>query len=175
MHFKKYGLQIRLAEESDAAFILRLRTDISLSRHIHFTDSNIENQKLWIREYKKREQAGIEFYFIFSDSNGIPLGVSRIYNITPSFFTIGSWIFIPTAPQGSAILGDIICREFAFEKFDGKDCHFEVRKENKTVLKYHHTYSPEFLYEEGEDLYFKLSYSNFERQKKRYLKLLLKK
>ena len=45
---EKYGLTARFVEETDAEFIIKLRTDKSLSMYIHSTDSNVDNQKEWI-------------------------------------------------------------------------------------------------------------------------------
>ena len=63
--YEKYGLQLRFVNEDDAEFIIKLRTDPKLGKFIHSTSSDIEEQKKWIRAYKKREQAGTDYYFIF--------------------------------------------------------------------------------------------------------------
>ena len=57
---KRYGISVRLVEEDDAEFILKLRTNRKLSRYLHKTDADIEKQIQWIRNYKKRE---LELYF----------------------------------------------------------------------------------------------------------------
>ena len=62
---EKYGLFARFVNESDAEFIVKLRTDPVLGKWIHSTDSDIENQKQWLREYKERERNGLDYYFIF--------------------------------------------------------------------------------------------------------------
>ena len=75
----KYGIDVRFVEESDAEFILSLRTDPKLSRYLHATDNDVEKQRQWIRKYKEREAHGKEYYFMYI-KNENKLGVSRIYN-----------------------------------------------------------------------------------------------
>ena len=55
-NYKKYDIELSLVTEEDAQFILDLRTDASKSRFISKTDYNIDVQKNWIKEYKKREK-----------------------------------------------------------------------------------------------------------------------
>ena len=57
----RYGLHVRLVREEDAEFIVKLRTDPKLGRYIHATDNNVEKQRKWIRDYKKRENDGIQY------------------------------------------------------------------------------------------------------------------
>ena len=61
----KYGIDVRFVEESDAEFILSLRTDPKLSRYLHATDNDVEKQRQWIRKYKEREAHGKEYYFMY--------------------------------------------------------------------------------------------------------------
>ena len=61
---ERYGLNVRLVEEKDAGFILSLRTNPKLSRYIHNTDDSLDKQRQWIRDYKKRELEGKDYYFI---------------------------------------------------------------------------------------------------------------
>ena len=63
---ESYDIHTRLVNEDDAEFIIDLRTDKDLSRYIHDTSPDLDNQIQWIREYKKREAEGKEYYFIYS-------------------------------------------------------------------------------------------------------------
>jgi hypothetical protein len=55
---EKYDLRMRLVEESDAEFILSLRTDESLNQFLSKTSTSLSAQIDWIRNYKIREEAG---------------------------------------------------------------------------------------------------------------------
>lgn len=167
----KYGLHIRLVEAQDADFILKLRTDPRLGRFLNTTKPDKKAQISWIKEYKKREQAGLDYYFIFEKPVGVPLGVCRIYDIKDTEFTIGSWLFSPDAPVGSAILADIITREIAFGFMPQKKLKFDVKCGNVNVLRYQYTYKPTVIQEDVEDILFELSKENFEKYKKLHLRM----
>lgn len=110
----KYGLFCRLVDETDCEFILKLRTDEVLSRFIHSTENNLNNQIAWLREYKKREAVGKDYYFVFIYNNN-HVGVCRLYNITDTSFIFGSWLFKRDAPFFCSAAGAIIAHEIAFE------------------------------------------------------------
>lgn len=110
----RYGLHCRLVNESDAGFILKLRTNERLSRFIHPTENNLEKQIDYLRAYKERESQGIDYYFIFF-LNDKPVGVNRLYHITEKEFTFGSWVFEEGLPYWVSCAGAIIAREFGFE------------------------------------------------------------
>jgi hypothetical protein len=110
----RYGLHVRFVNENDAEFIVNLRTHPKLSRFIHKTDVDIEKQKHWIRNYKEREKAGKEYYFIFL-IEGKSVGLNRLYNIEEDSFTSGSWVFDPDAPFESSIASALITRIIAFD------------------------------------------------------------
>lgn len=88
----RYGLHTRFVEESDADFIFKLRTDTRLGRFLNSTKPDKEAQIIWTKEYKKRELAGVDYYFVFEKPKGTPLGVCRIYDIEDDEFTIGQLV-----------------------------------------------------------------------------------
>ena len=134
----KYGVHLRLVNVCDAKFIVNLRTDPLLGRFIHDTSPNVEKQCEWIRSYKKRELAGLEYYFIFYSDNK-PFGVNRLYHMEdPDRFTSGSWICLPGTSSEAVLASALIPRIIAFEMLDKKmefgveGCH----EENKKVIKF---------------------------------------
>lgn len=136
---EKYGVRARLVNENDAGFILKLRTDEELSKYIHDTSSKLQDQIHWIREYKKREAEGIEYYFVYS-SNGRDFGLNRLYNIDWQYkkYTCGSWICERGSDLKDVIATTLIPRIVSFDilglviedAFDG------VHENNKKVIKY---------------------------------------
>lgn len=167
---EKYGLKARFVVENDAEFIVKLRTDETLSKFIHFTDNDIEKQKEWIRNYKFREALGQEYYFIFF-YNGEPIGLERIYNITQDAFTHGSLVFSPDSPIGSSVKADIITREVGFSILDKKTNLFDVSKGNNGVITYHQRYKPIKISEDEESYHYSLSKENFDYYKSVYMKI----
>lgn len=173
----KYGLHVRLVNEDDAEFILKLRTDPELSKYIHDTNNDIKEQRQWISQYKRREHEGKEYYFIFYKGK-TPVGLNRIYKIHDNVFTTGSWIFERDASFECSILASIITREIAFEVLnmdleDGFDgCHVD----NKKVLKFNKYIglkeTGRIYNEKGEYISMSLTKSDFEFNKMKLLHLL---
>lgn len=174
---EKYGLLARFVDERDAEFILLLRTDEELGRWIHSTDNDLEKQKLWLRDYKKREREGLDYYFIFY-KDGNPVGLNRLYHIEGTTFTTGSWIFDKNAPMECSIAASIMVRELAFEQlgltyehaFDG------VHVNNKKVIRFNHMMGLKDLsfFEDVKGTYIEQSLTpeDFAKHKPRMLKLI---
>lgn len=169
----RYGLHVRLVREDDAAYIVRLRTDPKLGRYIHHTDPDVGKQIAWLKEYKKREQQGLDYYFVFESPKGCPCGLLRIYDIADDYFTIGSWVFDMNAPKGAAILADIITKEIGFELFPEKKVHWDNMKENLNVLRHTRTYHPTLIRETETQMFFEGTHVDFEKYKQMYLRMYI--
>lgn len=132
----RYGLHTRLVVEDDAEFIVQLRTNPVLGRFIHSTDNDVEKQKEWIRNYKEKEKAGREYYFIHY-IEGAPFGLSRLYGIEEDHCTEGSWVCRPIDDFSKSVASLVVTREILFENLGLDYDIFDVRKENKKVQKIH--------------------------------------
>jgi hypothetical protein len=165
---ERYGLQVRLVNEDDAEFITALRTDPRLSRFIHETLPGVEEQKQWIRNYKKREAQGLDYYFMFSVNN-VRQGVARVYNITEDAFTQGSWVFSPDAFLGASVLGNIISSEIGFEFLDKEIAYSDARRDNNTH-RYIQSFSPEIIKTDEENIYYKILPEGHSRGKLNHIK-----
>jgi hypothetical protein len=138
---KKYGLWFRFVEPHDAEFILSLRTDPVLAKHLSPTKNDPEAQRTWIAEYKKREAQGQEYYFLLEDEQHEPQGVVRLYDIKDGEFNCGSWLVKPGADEFTAIKLDLFVAQFALDELKLDRCLFDVRKKNKKVVRYHRMFS----------------------------------
>lgn len=166
----RYGLRVRLVRETDAEFIVQLRTNNKLSRFINKTDVDIEKQKEWIELYKKREAEGLEYYFIFS-IDGERMGVYRLYNITDNSFSSGSWVFSPFAPKNTSILAHLITNEIAWSLFPKSTQYFETKKENISVVRYNMMLA-EVIKDDEYAYYFKNTKTLFEKKSKRIYRMM---
>lgn len=173
MQFKidKYGIRLRLAEISDAEFILKLRNDPKLGRYLSPTNIDINRQIEWLEKYKIKEKKNEEYYFIAEDQFQNRYGTIRLYNFINDSFESGSWVFSNDTPPDMAIKADIIGREFAFEFLQAKYCRFEVLKDNKSVVRYQLRYHPTIISEDESKFYFMLSKEKFDIYKTKLLKL----
>jgi hypothetical protein len=170
--YVKYGCLFRLVDLTDEDFIYSLRTHPVLSRFLSPVNNSPDSQGEWISEYKNREAEGKEFYIISLDPvTGLRQGVNRLYNFRGNTFELGSWIYIPQTDFTKSILGDINAREIAYDALQFEYCTFEVRKDNKSVIRYHQGYFPEITGEDKDNLYFKLKRTTFNRYKNKYLNI----
>lgn len=179
-HGEKYGLTYRFVNESDAQFIIDLRTDPIKSKYIGSTDDSIESQKEWIRHYKERERKGTDYYFIFYFGS-IPAGVTRIYGIEGNHFIHGSWVFANNVPPFCSLAAAIIAREIAYETL-GLEEEIDtsgIHENNQGVLQVSRMMGVSFYgereTENGKFLLGRLPKEVFNENKKYILKLIPKK
>jgi len=132
----RFGLNIRLVNEDDADFIVELRSDPKLGAFLNPTQNDVERQKQWIKEYKKREEQGLDYYFIYLN-NGERIGLNRIYNIKGQTATSGSWICLPNLPFEFPLITVVIIREIFFEILGLQIDYMDTRKDNRKVIKMH--------------------------------------
>lgn len=164
------GLSVRLVNEDDADFILSLRTNAHLARFIHQTDENKDIQIEWIRQYKKREQEGREYYFIYSHNNH-PVGLNRIYNIFEYYGTIGSWICSPENDTEISLATYILMFDLMFNHIKLDITIFDVRKENKHVWKLHKMLGAMIVGESDIDYYFTLNKATYYKNRENIVKI----
>ena len=170
--FKKYGHIFKLVDKEDAQFIVDLRTDSTLSRFLSQTTNSVTDQEKWIENYKVRKSNKKEYYFITLNKKGDRLGLNRLYNFDEKSFEIGSWLFLPNLVDSSSIIGDIAARDFGFEVLNFEYCRFEVRKLNKSVVRYHLNYGPEKIGEDDLNFYFKLGKEKYIKHRDKLLNIL---
>lgn len=167
----RYGVYMRLVKVEDAEFIVKLRSNPVLGKYLHSTDDNIDQQKRWILDYKKRENAGLEYYFIFYKED-VACGVERIYNITLDSFTIGSWIFKKGLDPEIPILSNLLTKSLAFDLFPNKVFLFDVRKGNIKTMKYQMLFNPIKIGEDELNYYYRLPEANYRKAERRLLSIL---
>lgn len=152
---ERYGVEARLVVEEDAEFILSLRTDTYHTRFIHSTDNNLEKQIEWIRQHKKMEILGREYYFIYS-VNGEPFGLNRVHNIFEYYGTEGSWICKPKNDPQASLASYLILHDVMFEDLGLNLSIFDVRKENKKVWRTHKAFGARDIGESEKDYYYSI-------------------
>ena len=165
----RYGVHVRLADISDAAFILSLRSE-NLSGVLHTLGNTLEKQVSWMEEYKRRESLGKEYYFVY-DVNEIPFGLNRIYNITEDKAITGSWVTKPGTETKHAIASLLIEKDIYFELLDFEINTFDVRKANKQVIRLHKWMGAIITHEDEECYYWALTRNNYKIAKEKIVKM----
>ncbi len=149
----QYGLYGRLVTDQDVDFILSLRTDRKLTKYLHPTDESRENQLQWIKAYKKREEEGSEYYFIYF-YDGEPVGLNRIYNRCELYATSGSWLCKREIDYWIPIAINFILNDIIFEILNIQLVVCDVRIENKKVNKYHELIGDKEIYRSNSDVFY---------------------
>ena len=165
-------LKFRLATIEDAEFIWNIRNHKYKSRHLNEIGNSVEEQVKWLKEYKKREYRGKEYYFVIEDENCIPRGLFRIYNIEDESATAGSWIFTDDAPHKMAIRAELMLKNFAFTELGKKTLYFDTRLKNKPVYKYLLLQNATLLNKDKLNYYFRLDYDDFKNGIEKVKKML---
>ncbi len=169
---KKFNIKLRLVEESDAKFIVDIRTDPTKSKFISSTNSDLEEQKKWIRNYKNREKNEEEFYYIAIDENDEKFATYRLYNKNNDSIEVGSFVSKPLYKFAlNVIKVDVILKTHVFEVLGYNSLNFEVRKKNKSVISYHNKFKPILIKEDELNYYYKLEKRSFFANKNKFEKL----
>jgi len=172
MKIEGKNINLRFAEVGDAEFILRLRTDPSLNRHLSATDASLPMQQEWLRNYKVKEQNGQEFYFIITGKDEAPLGTVRLYDFQNDSFCWGSWIVLPEAPRTTAVESALLVYECAFYKLGFLRSHFDVRKANERVLAFHRRFGASEVGEDEDNVFFNFSREDYECIRAQYVRFM---
>ena len=164
-------LQFIFAKENDAEFILGLRTNPSKNKYLNYTEPNLENQIIWLKEYKLREERGEELYYIIYE-NHIPVGTIRIYNIKDNECTTGSWLFSSNTYQLTPIISELLIYEIVYNILKKSTVLFDVRKENKKVVNYHKFKMITLINEDEGNLYYSMSKAEWGESKMKIFNLI---
>lgn len=156
----KYGITCRLVRPCDAEFIVSLRTNPKLSKHIHATSDDTKQQLEWLKAYKQREQEGRDYYFIYAHDNEL-VGVNRVYDIDGEYGTAGSWVCRPNTDPEISVATLLILRDIMFEELGLRFDKFDVRKGNKQVQRIHKMMGAKIVDESEIDYYFILDKNEY--------------
>jgi RimJ/RimL family protein N-acetyltransferase len=161
-------LTFRDALREDAQFIFGLRNDPIKSRYLSATSPQLQDQYAWLEAYeKKTDQA----YFIIEYDNN-PIGTVRLYDQQGNSFCWGSWILIDSRPTHAAMESALMVYSYAITDLGFSAAHFDVRKENDKVWKFHERFGAVKIREENDDYFFSLSLDAIKASLSKYAKFL---
>jgi len=152
------GTNLRPVGSSDAEFIVSLRTNEKLNRHISSTSGNIPEQERWIEDYLGRFKRGEEAYFVV-EHNGHRWGTIRIYNydVQAGTFVYGSWLVSTGAPACCAFSSTILNHDLGFSVLGFSKVLFDVRKENRSVCRFHDALGAAFVREDEVNRHYEIT------------------
>jgi RimJ/RimL family protein N-acetyltransferase len=161
-------LTFRNATEADAKFILSLRIGSMISRYLSTTADDVEAQKAWLRNYA---EANDQAYFII-EIDCRPIGTVRLYDARGNSFCWGSWILAADAPKTAAIESALMVYAYAIDDLGFRSAHFDVRKGNESVWRFHERFGAVRTSESSDDYFYTLSLAEIQKSRKRYAKYL---
>ena len=171
MHNKIKGKNIyfKLVEVEDADFILKLRTNPVLNKHISLVKDDIKLQIEWITKYKEREYENKEYYFIiYENKTNKKIGTIRVYQIEENSCVWGSFIFLENLNPLYSIEAVIMNYDFIFFDLKKEIVNFDVRKSNKQVLLFHKKFGASLINEDELNYYFCLTKNNYQKIRNRF-------
>lgn len=166
------SINLRTAQVEDASFILELRMQTQKTQFLSQVKNDLTKQQAWLKGYKQKEQAGLEYYFVIESKQAEKLGLVRVYDLQPDSFCWGSWLIKDDAPNTTAIESALLVYEFGFGELQYKKAHFDVRKGNERVIAFHKRFGANVVNEDELNLYFIYPLENYLNIKKKYKRYL---
>lgn len=163
---------LRTVSIKDAAFVAELRSDTGKTKYLSEVDSSVKAQAEWIKNYKKREQEGVELYFVICSQTLEKLGLVRMYDYKGDSFCWGSWLVKPGAPVTTGLESALNIYELAFFHFGFNQCHFDVRIENRKVIKFHEGFGSEMVDSDELNQYYIFKKETYLETRKKYSKFI---
>lgn len=161
-------LEFRNASEADAEFILSLRTDSIKSKYLNPTPNDLSAQREWLRAYENgRGQA----YFIITYQRR-SIGTVRVYDARGDSFCWGSWILTSDRPKHAAMESALMVYAYAVDHLRFRACHFDVRKGNERVIRFHERFGATRTGETAQDYLFEMGYDQIQGARGLYTRFL---
>jgi RimJ/RimL family protein N-acetyltransferase len=130
-----YGFRLRPVCDSDAPFIVRLRSDTTLNRFIHASSPRLDDQLEWLAKYYDRP--GDYYFAVEALAGGASEGVVSLYDIHPreSCAEWGRWIL----DHGSlaAVESAWLTYRVAFEQVGLQEVYCRTVTDNASVVSFH--------------------------------------
>ena len=169
---ERYGLFVRLVSIDDSEFVLSIRTS-KRGLILNHTDSDIERQIQWMRDYKQRESQGLDYYFIHY-YNEEPIGVNRIYNINreDNSCTTGSWVIKEGVDFDISMRTMLILRDIVFDTLGLDISYGDTRKTNKHMQRLYRMLDIEQIGETEDEFLYKSIKSKYEKGNEKIKKLI---
>lgn len=139
-------IRLRLVCESDAEFIIKVRTNGENSKFINATSEDLSLQRRWIANEKLDKSS---FYFIIESIAGENIGTISLYNISDNQGEFGRWICDGNAIE--SLESAYLIHKFAFEYLGLDLVYTRTLSKNKKVVSFHRSFgatiSNEAVYE----------------------------
>ncbi len=161
-------LTFRDANVDDAAFILSLRTDENKSRYLSAVSADLSAQQAWLESYAN--SVG-QAYFII-EWQYVPIGTVRLYDAKQDSFCWGSWILKDGRPTHAAMESALMVYSYAIDDLAFQGAHFDVRRGNERVWKFHERLGARRVSETDLDYFYELDLQSIQSATETYARFL---
>jgi RimJ/RimL family protein N-acetyltransferase len=161
-------LTFRNSQVSDAAFILSLRSDEKKSRYLSAVTAELSAQQKWLESYELSQG---QAYFIIEYKRKC-IGTVRLYDQHQSSFCWGSWILMKGSPTHAAIESALMVYSYALDDLGFKAAHFDVRKGNESVWKFHERFGAKRSTTIDNDYLYTIDFQSIQRSRTLYSRFL---
>jgi RimJ/RimL family protein N-acetyltransferase len=130
-----YAFRLRPITDTDAPFVVELRSNPELNRYLHTSSNRVEDQLAWLVRYYEREG---DYYFVIDRrDSGMSEGVIALYDIdlTTSSGEWGRWILKPSSL--AAVESAYLIYRTAFELFGLNSVYCCTVTDNDKVVSFH--------------------------------------
>lgn len=162
------SLVFRDAKVTDAQFILSLRTDEKKSEFLSKVSNDLAAQVSWLDNYSKTSD---QIYFIIEYQNKA-IGTVRIYDQKDESFCWGSWILSNERPSHAAMESALMIYSYCTDHLKFSQSHFEVRKGNERVWKFHERFGARRIAEDEMNYYYLMDMDAIASSRLRYQRFL---
>lgn len=164
-----YRLIFENAAVDDAEFILSLRTDKTKGKFLSYTEYDLQKQIKWLECYSKDHS---QVYFIIKDLEFNKIGTVRLYDQQGNSFSWGSWIIKNGSPSYYSIESALMVYFFA-KSLGFTESHFDVRKKNVSVWKFHERFGALRYKQTEKDFFYKIGLNSINNSIDKYKRYVL--
>lgn len=164
------SLTLRNVRLNDAAFILALRCDPVLGRHLSPTQPDVAAQQQWISQHALLPD---EYYFLIEDRSRTRLGTTRIYEIRGSSFCWGSWVLARHAPRSASIESMLLSFDYGFFDLGLKRGWMNVATGNRRAIGIYRKFGAKLTHSDDRYVYFEVTREQYHPIRQRYQRFLV--
>lgn len=165
-------LTLRLIAPKDADYVHALRTNPAYNSHMSQVHGSVADQRRWIEDYKSREAALGELYYVIARKDGTRCGLVRLYNIDAESFTWGSWILDHNKTRKAALESAVLSFGVGFNGLGRSQADVAVRVGNLHAQAFYQRFGMTEIRRDPAEVFYTYPRSRFDADQARYLECL---
>ncbi|WP_223428214.1 GNAT family N-acetyltransferase [Tateyamaria pelophila] len=165
-------MTLRLIQPEDAAYVHGLRSNPVYNTHLSKVTGTADSQRKWIEDYKAREDARQEFYYVIERKDGTRCGLVRLYDIEAESFTWGSWILDENKTRKAALESAVLSFGIGFESLGLARALVDVRIGNTHAKGFYRRLGMSEINRTDQDVFFVYPQERFQADRADHMKII---